>query len=72
MFFPLSSPVLVACDANLRLAARRIIWAKCLNAGQTCIAPDYVLYAGDNREELVAEMKKALEDFYGEVHNNKH
>ena len=37
------SPAIVAADANLEVAARRIAWAKFLNAGQTCVAPDYVL-----------------------------
>ncbi len=68
-YFPIVlSPALVASDANLPVAARRIVWGKCLNSGQTCIAPDYVLCAGCNRDKLVAEMKKALKEFYGEVH----
>jgi aldehyde dehydrogenase (NAD+) len=37
------SPAIVAADANIDVAARRIAWAKFLNAGQTCVAPDYVL-----------------------------
>ena len=37
------SPAIVAADANLEVAAKRIAWAKFLNAGQTCVAPDYVL-----------------------------
>src|SRR5436305_598849 len=37
------SPCVVAGDANLKVAAERIVWGKFLNAGQTCVAPDYVL-----------------------------
>ena len=37
------SPCIVTADADLKLAARRLAWGKALNAGQTCIAPDYVL-----------------------------
>ena len=37
------SPAIVAADANIEVAAKRIAWAKFLNAGQTCVAPDYVL-----------------------------
>ena len=37
------SPAIVAADANVEVTARRIAWAKFLNAGQTCVAPDYVL-----------------------------
>ena len=62
-----SSPVLVAPDANIDVCARRVIWGKCLNAGQTCICPDFVLCPRDKRDRLVAGMKKALADFHGEV-----
>ena len=37
------SPCIVDCDADIKVAARRIAWGKCINAGQTCIAPDYLL-----------------------------
>ncbi|MGZ4676315.1 MAG: aldehyde dehydrogenase family protein [Acidimicrobiia bacterium] len=59
------SPVIVDASANLDVAARRIVWGKYLNAGQTCIAPDYVLV--DRRVEgpLLARMRDAVRDFYG-------
>nr|WP_245645475.1 aldehyde dehydrogenase family protein [Pseudonocardia acaciae] len=47
------SPVIVTKDADLEVAARRIAWTKLLNAGQTCIAPDYVLAEKPVRDELV-------------------
>jgi aldehyde dehydrogenase (NAD+) len=59
------SPVLVDADANLREAARKIAWGKCLNAGQTCVAPDYVLVHERVHDALVEELKAALTSFYG-------
>jgi aldehyde dehydrogenase (NAD+) len=58
-------PCIVDHDANLRIAARRIVWAKFLNAGQTCIAPDYVLVHRDAEKELIRLMKEELARFYG-------
>lgn len=60
------SPCIVHDDAHIKQAARRIIWGKCLNAGQTCIAPDYVLAAKSIKEPLVLEMKKAIRTFFGD------
>ncbi|MNC33149.1 Aldehyde dehydrogenase [compost metagenome] len=60
------SPCIVDKDANLDLAAERIIWGKFLNTGQTCIAPDYILAHESIRESLVAKMKQKLVQFYGE------
>ena len=60
------SPCLVCADAPLAVTARRIIWGKCLNAGQTCVAPDYLLVDRRIREPLVAEMRKALQQFLGD------
>lgn len=59
------SPVIVDSTANLDLAAKRIIWGKFLNAGQTCIAPDYVLVEEGVRDELVQKMKAVLLNFFG-------
>jgi aldehyde dehydrogenase (NAD+) len=50
------SPVIVTRDADLSVAARRIAWAKLLNSGQTCVAPDYVLVDREVRAELVAKL----------------
>ncbi len=60
------SPVIVEPDANLEVAAKRIIWGKLINAGQTCIAPDYVLAHSSIKNELVRLMKEAIGHFYGE------
>jgi len=59
------SPTIVAADADLAVAARRIVFGKCLNAGQTCIAPDYVLADSSIRDRLVDEIVGALGRFYG-------
>jgi aldehyde dehydrogenase (NAD+) len=57
------SPVIVADDAKLRVAARRIAFAKMLNSGQTCVAPDYVLVDRKIREPFVDELTKAINEF---------
>ena len=59
------SPTIVAADADLRVAARRIAWGKFMNAGQTCIAPDYVLVESSARERFVRELTGAITQFYG-------
>ncbi|QIB69748.1 aldehyde dehydrogenase [Aminipila butyrica] len=59
------SPVIVDESANLKAAARRIVWGKLLNAGQTCVAPDYVLVHQSVEEKLLEQMKKAVRKYYG-------
>lgn len=59
------SPCIVDQDAKIPLAARRIAWGKFLNAGQTCIAPDYLLVHEDIKDELLHELRDAIESFYG-------
>ena len=60
------SPTIVADDANLKVAARRVAWGKFVNAGQTCIAPDYVLVDERVEDEFVTELTSAIHDFYGD------
>jgi len=60
------SPVIVADDAKVRVAARRIAFAKLLNSGQTCVAPDYVMVDRRIREPFVAELTKAIDAFSAE------
>ncbi|MDS1114818.1 aldehyde dehydrogenase family protein [Gordonia westfalica] len=57
------SPVIVAADADLDVAARRIAWVKMLNSGQTCIAPDYVLAHRDVADRLVEKIVAAIREF---------
>ena len=59
------SPVFVEPDVSPVLAAKRILWGKLLNAGQSCVAPDYVLVHKDIKEALVEAMKKYLLSAYG-------
>ncbi|MCO4770005.1 MAG: aldehyde dehydrogenase family protein [Deltaproteobacteria bacterium] len=59
------SPCIVHKSANLKVSARRIIWGKGLNAGQTCIAPDYILVEESIKDRFVGELKAAITDFYG-------
>ncbi len=59
------SPAIVAADANIDVAAKRIAWAKFLNAGQTCVAPDYVLVQEGAEDALLAGLVAAVTSFYG-------
>ena len=60
------SPCIVDKDANIAMAARRIAWGKSLNAGQTCIAPDYLLVHADIKDQLIAALKKEFTLLLGE------
>jgi aldehyde dehydrogenase (NAD+) len=57
------SPVIVAADADIDVAAKRIAWIKIMNAGQTCVAPDYVLADATIRDELVSKIGAAITKF---------
>ncbi len=59
------SPCVVCKDTDIALAARRIVWGKTVNSGQTCVAPDYVLAHRDVLEPLAEEMKKCIAQFFG-------
>jgi len=60
------SPVVIDASANLRVAARRIAWGKWMNAGQTCIAPDYVMVNAKVQEAFIDELGKSITEFYGD------
>lgn len=60
------SPCLIEETANVDIAAKRCAWGKFLNAGQTCVAPDYVLVPQSLQDEFVERMKFHLDAFYGE------
>ena len=76
------SPCIVEKSANLSLAARRIVFGKYLNCGQTCVAPDYILCDVAVKDALVAELKKEIlrqygsrplkDPTYGRIINEKH
>lgn len=60
------SPCLVDADVNLEVAARRIVWGKFLNAGQTCVAPDYLLVDERIKDGLVAALQQRIQVCYGD------
>jgi len=57
------SPVIVTKEANVEVAAKRIVWGKFLNAGQTCVAPDYILVEESVKEQFLELLKKYISDF---------
>jgi aldehyde dehydrogenase (NAD+) len=59
------SPCVVEADANIAVAARRIVVTKFSNCGQMCVAPDYLLVHNSVKEPLIAALKKCIQDFYG-------
>lgn len=60
------SPCIIDRTANIALAAKRIAWGKTLNAGQTCIAPDYILIHPDIKEEFVKAFGNEIRNLHGE------
>ena len=67
------SPVVVDKSANIEVAAKRIAWGKTLNAGQTCIAPDYLLIHREVKEQFIEAFKRAVVELHGEdAQKSKH
>ncbi|GET39165.1 aldehyde dehydrogenase [Microseira wollei] len=64
------SPCIVDADINLEHTARRIAWGKFINAGQSCIAPDYILVDKTIKKDLIENIKKCLKEFYGDDPEN--
>jgi aldehyde dehydrogenase (NAD+) len=60
------SPALVLEDADIKVSAKRLTWGKFMNAGQTCVCPDYILVHPSVKNELVQEIKNCIQEFYGE------
>ena len=59
------SPCIIDKTADIKMAGKRIIWGKGLNSGQTCVAPDYLLVHKDVKLDLISELKKNAEIFFG-------
>ncbi|HEY9828948.1 MAG TPA: aldehyde dehydrogenase, partial [Stenomitos sp.] len=59
------SPCIVDAETHLEYTARRIVWGKFINAGQTCIAPDYLLVDRKIKTHLLQHIKQCIQDFYG-------
>lgn len=64
------SPCIIEKTADIRLAAKRLSWGKFLNAGQTCVAPDYVLIDESRKEEFIAELQDQIKQMYGNALEN--
>ncbi len=58
------NPCIIDESADVKIAAKRIIWGKCLNCGQTAVAPDYVMVARSKMDELIDYMHYYLDEFY--------
>ncbi|KAM5179888.1 aldehyde dehydrogenase family 3 member B1-like [Mantella aurantiaca] len=60
------NPCYVHDDSDVKNAARRIAWSRFINAGQTCLAPDFVLCSNEMKEKLVPALQATIQEFYGE------
>jgi aldehyde dehydrogenase (NAD+) len=60
------SPCIINKDADIDLSAKRVIWGKFMNAGQICVAPDYLYLHESIKEEFIEKAKKYIEEFYGD------
>ena len=63
------SPAVVDESSNIEIAAKRIVWGKFLNAGQTCVCPDYVLIHETKQEEFISKCKKYIVELFGNDKN---
>ncbi|KAK8376602.1 hypothetical protein O3P69_009904 [Scylla paramamosain] len=59
------SPVYIDDSVDMEVAVRRILWGKCINLGQTCIAPDYILCSKQLQDKFVEVARRVLEEWYG-------
>ena len=60
------SPCIIDKDCKLELAARRIVWGKLLNSGQTCVAPDYLYVHKDIEEEFIKKLEEEIKNQFGD------
>lgn len=60
------SPLYIDGTVDIKVAAKRIMWGKLMNLGQTCIAPDYILCTKSIQDKLIAAIPDALREFYGD------
>tara|TARA_Y100000389_G_scaffold142636_1_gene140675 strand:+ start:836 stop:2269 length:1434 start_codon:yes stop_codon:yes gene_type:complete len=64
------SPVVVGNSADIKATAKRVMFGKTMNAGQICLAPDYVMVHKDKKDEFISEAENAVADFYPDIKNN--
>ncbi|MDD4409964.1 MAG: aldehyde dehydrogenase [Candidatus Pacebacteria bacterium] len=66
------SPCIVNDTADMQTVSKRIVWGKFINAGQTCIAPDYILVKKELKESLIKNLEDTIEKFYGDDPKKSH
>jgi len=66
------SPAIVTRSCDLKISAKRLVWAKFLNAGQSCIAPDYILVDESVKEEFLLQLKFYIKNFDYSIENNNY
>ena len=64
------SPVVIGNSADMKASAKRIMFGKTLNAGQICLAPDYVIVHKEKKDEFISEVENAVKDFYPTIKDN--
>ncbi len=64
------SPTIIGTNANMALAAKRILFSKTLNAGQICLSPDYIFVKKDEEKNLISELQKAYSKFFPEPNSD--
>ena len=64
------SPVIIGDNADLNMTAKRVMMGKTMNAGQICLAPDYILVNEDLEKDIVSELETVTSDFFPEMKNN--
>ena len=64
------SPTIIGTNANMALAAERILFSKTLNAGQICLSPDYIFVKKDEKKNLISELQKAYSKFFPEPNSH--
>ncbi|MDP6908587.1 MAG: aldehyde dehydrogenase family protein, partial [Flavobacteriales bacterium] len=63
------SPCIIDTNINMDVTAKRLVWGKYLNAGQTCIAPDYVYVDNKIKDKVLGRVKHFINEFYGTPEN---
>ncbi|NCU88820.1 MAG: aldehyde dehydrogenase family protein, partial [Proteobacteria bacterium] len=64
------SPVVISNSADMKVSAKRIMFGKTLNAGQICLAPDYVIVHKEKKDEFISEVENAINEFYPSIKDN--
>ena len=64
------SPVVIGNSADMKVSAKRIMFGKTLNAGQICLAPDYVIVHKEKKDEFISEVENAINEYYPSIKDN--